>query len=168
MVENQYVPHEDDEVEDLYELLAEMKETHPDLQAIASGLRSNHYKRLRIENCCARLGLLNLSYLWNKNEFEFIKQIKKTKTTALVSRLEYRHNVILRKTRTTVFNSPLFPTHKVEAGKREDVKKDNLDKVVFSELRLVEKTKKEKKVDKKVLAKQKNRLSYIYLGHLNG
>ena len=41
-----------DEVEDLFELLSEVKAKHPDVQAVASGAIFSNYQRLRVENCC--------------------------------------------------------------------------------------------------------------------
>ena len=41
-----------DEVEDLYELLKEVKEKHPEIQAVASGAIFSNYQRLRVENIC--------------------------------------------------------------------------------------------------------------------
>ena len=41
-----------DEVEDLYELLKEIKRAHPQVQAVASGAVLSNYQRLRVENCC--------------------------------------------------------------------------------------------------------------------
>ena len=53
-----------DEVEDLFELLKEVKSKYPDVQAVASGAIFSNYQRLRVEHCCQRLGLISLAYLW--------------------------------------------------------------------------------------------------------
>mmetsp|Transcript_5524 Transcript_5524/g.9413 ORF Transcript_5524/g.9413 Transcript_5524/m.9413 type:complete len:111 (+) Transcript_5524:173-505(+) len=53
-----------DEVEDLFQLLSEVKMKHPEVQAVASGAIFSNYQRLRVENCCQRLGLFSLAYLW--------------------------------------------------------------------------------------------------------
>lgn len=55
-----------DEVEDLFNLLNEVKTKYPDVQAVASGAILINYQRLRVENCCQRLGLISLAYLWNR------------------------------------------------------------------------------------------------------
>jgi len=55
---------EADEVEDLYNLLVEVKQQHPEVQAVASGAILSNYQRLRVENVCQRLGLVSLAYLW--------------------------------------------------------------------------------------------------------
>ena len=57
-----------DEVEDLYELLAQIKRDYPEVQAVASGAIFSNYQRLRVENVCQRLGLFSLSYLWMQEQ----------------------------------------------------------------------------------------------------
>ena len=55
-----------DEVEDLYCLLAWVKERHPGVQAVASGAIASDYQRTRVERVCARLGLVSLAFLWHQ------------------------------------------------------------------------------------------------------
>ena len=62
-----YKEHPGDEVEDLFQLLQEVKKAHPEVQAVASGAVLSNYQRLRVENCCQRLGLLSLAYLWKRD-----------------------------------------------------------------------------------------------------
>ncbi len=54
----------EDEVEDLYELLAEIKRQFPSVEAISSGAILSTYQRTRIESVCSRLGLISLGYMW--------------------------------------------------------------------------------------------------------
>ncbi|GIL63455.1 hypothetical protein Vafri_17493, partial [Volvox africanus] len=61
-----YSPTEGDEVEDLYQLLAYVKENVPGIQAVASGAIASDYQRLRVENVCSRLNLVSLAYLWHQ------------------------------------------------------------------------------------------------------
>ncbi len=62
----QYTRTEGDEVEDLYCLLAYVKESVPGIGAVTSGAIASDYQRLRVENVCARLNLVSLSYLWHQ------------------------------------------------------------------------------------------------------
>ncbi|KAK9827348.1 hypothetical protein WJX81_008556 [Elliptochloris bilobata] len=55
-----------DEVEDLYTLLAFVKQTLPGVEAVASGAIASDYQRLRVEHVCGRLGLVSLAYLWHQ------------------------------------------------------------------------------------------------------
>lgn len=52
-----YVPTDSDEVEDLYELIRQVKEAHPDLEAVSSGAIFSSYQKNRVENMyCIFLG----------------------------------------------------------------------------------------------------------------
>ncbi|CAI2360973.1 unnamed protein product [Moneuplotes crassus] len=62
---------DEDEVEDLYELIKEAKETYQ-IDAVASGAILSDYQRLRVENICDRLGLVSLSYLWQRDQAELL------------------------------------------------------------------------------------------------
>ena len=62
---------EADEVEDLYDLLKEAKEKYQ-INAVSSGAILSDYQRLRVENVCDRLGLISLSYLWQKDQEELL------------------------------------------------------------------------------------------------
>ncbi len=54
----------EDEVEDLYELLIQVKRQFPSVQAISSGAILSTYQRTRIESVCSRLNLTPLGYMW--------------------------------------------------------------------------------------------------------
>ncbi|KAI1980175.1 hypothetical protein LOZ53_003977 [Ophidiomyces ophidiicola] len=53
-----------DETEDLFELLKEVKEHHPEANAVSGGAIISNYQRSRIENIAMRLNLVPLAYLW--------------------------------------------------------------------------------------------------------
>ena len=59
-----YTPAENDEIEDLYDLLAEAKYAFPDMQGVISGATASNYQRLRIENVWSRLSLTSFAPLW--------------------------------------------------------------------------------------------------------
>lgn len=71
----EYVPTTSDEIEDLYELLLEVKESHPDVEGVSCGAILSHYQRTRVENVCDRLGLTSLAYLWQENQAELMRKM---------------------------------------------------------------------------------------------
>ena len=71
----QYEKTEADEVEDLFKLLKNVKKRYPDVQGVASGIDHSNYKRLRIENCCQRLGLVSLAYLWKRDQQQLLQEM---------------------------------------------------------------------------------------------
>ncbi|GAX85055.1 hypothetical protein CEUSTIGMA_g12475.t1 [Chlamydomonas eustigma] len=62
----QYTQTEGDEVEDLYYLLAYIKESLPQVAAVTSGAIASDYQRIRVENVCFRLGLMSLAPMWHQ------------------------------------------------------------------------------------------------------
>eukprot|EP00605_Chrysophyceae_sp_TOSAG23-4_P000893 GSChrysophyteH1.ASY1.ANO1.984.1 assembled CDS len=58
-----------DEVEDLYELLLEVKRRYPDCQGVSCGAIVSTYQRLRLEHVCNRatLKMIPLCYLWMRD-----------------------------------------------------------------------------------------------------
>jgi diphthine-ammonia ligase len=71
---------EGDEVEDLYELLKEVKERFPSIRGVSCGAIVSNYQRIRVENICNRLGLISLSYLWQKDRKELIYELCSSST----------------------------------------------------------------------------------------
>ncbi|XP_067943459.1 uncharacterized protein [Watersipora subatra] len=67
-------PEAGDEVEDLYELLKEVKEAH-NIQGVSVGAVLSDYQRVRVENVCCRLGLTSLGYLWSCNQTELLTEM---------------------------------------------------------------------------------------------
>jgi len=68
-------PTPDDEVEDLYELLLEVKRQHPDVDAVSCGAILSSYQRLRVESVCARLQLKSLAYMWQRDQVELLNEM---------------------------------------------------------------------------------------------
>ncbi|XP_049529841.1 uncharacterized protein LOC125948120 [Anopheles darlingi] len=78
-----YEPTEDDEVEDLYELLAEVqREQH--VEAVAVGAILSDYQRVRVENVCARLNLISLAYLWRRDQTELLQEMIDCQVHAII------------------------------------------------------------------------------------
>eukprot|EP00095_Tigriopus_kingsejongensis_P001610 maker-scaffold381_size190066-snap-gene-0.34 protein:Tk01610 transcript:maker-scaffold381_size190066-snap-gene-0.34-mRNA-1 annotation:"diphthine--ammonia ligase-like isoform x4" len=65
---------EDDEVEDVYRLLTNVKATL-DIDAVCSGAILSDYQRVRVENVCARLNLVSLAYLWRRDQSELLQEM---------------------------------------------------------------------------------------------
>lgn len=69
-----YTVTEEDEVEDLYTLLQEVKrDVH--VEAVSTGAILSDYQRLRVENVCSRLGLVSLAYLWRRDQGDLLKEM---------------------------------------------------------------------------------------------
>ncbi|KAG0025722.1 hypothetical protein BGZ81_006942 [Podila clonocystis] len=82
-----YVKTEMDETEDLYELLHSVKEKHPDLQAVSVGAILSNYQRIRVENVCARLGLVALAYLWQRDQEELLHEMAQAGVNAVLIKI---------------------------------------------------------------------------------
>ena len=64
-----------DEVEDLYLLLKEVIEKHPDVKGVSSGALFSTYQKNRVEEVCARLGLTSLAYLWEREQVALLDEM---------------------------------------------------------------------------------------------
>lgn len=64
-----------DEVEDLYRLLASVKRAQPSVSAVCSGAILSTYQRLRVEHVCARLGLVSLAPLWQREQSALLRDM---------------------------------------------------------------------------------------------
>ena len=73
-----------DEVEDLYELLKDVKTRFPAVEAVSSGAIYSTYQRTRVEDVCARLGLRSMSYLWRRDQRKLLKDMGESKLRAVV------------------------------------------------------------------------------------
>ncbi|KAH8073068.1 diphthine-ammonia ligase [Aureococcus anophagefferens] len=73
-----------DEVEDLYELLKDVKARFPAVEAVSSGAIYSTYQRTRVEDVCARLGLRSMSYLWRRDQRKLLKDMGESKLRAVV------------------------------------------------------------------------------------
>ncbi|XP_053668833.1 uncharacterized protein LOC128719235 [Anopheles marshallii] len=78
-----YEPTEDDEVEDLYELLAEVQRGQH-IEAVAVGAILSDYQRVRVENVCARLNLISLAYLWRRDQTELLQEMIECQVHAII------------------------------------------------------------------------------------
>ena len=74
-IERDYQPTESDEVEDLYRLLARVKEEEEDVTAVSVGAILSDYQRVRVENVCGRLGLTVLAFLWQRDQAELLAEM---------------------------------------------------------------------------------------------
>ncbi|XP_014218144.1 diphthine--ammonia ligase [Copidosoma floridanum] len=95
MQEKNYLPTEDDEVEDLYRLIKRVKDEE-DIKAVSSGAILSDYQRIRVENVCSRLGLVSLSYLWRRDQEQLLKEMIECSVNAVIIKvaslgLEPRH-----------------------------------------------------------------------------
>lgn len=71
----EYNQTDNDEVEDLYILLKEALNKYPDLKGVSSGAIKSTYQKNRVENICSRLGLVSLSYLWERDQSELLNEM---------------------------------------------------------------------------------------------
>ena len=70
-----YEPTVEDEVEDLFQLIRSVLEKHPDIKGISSGAIHSTYQKNRVENVCARLGLVSLAYLWGREQSGLLREM---------------------------------------------------------------------------------------------
>jgi len=73
-IDSDYIHESADEVEDLYRLLAAVKEAES-IEAVSVGAILSNYQRVRVENVCQRLGLTALCYLWQRDQEELLNEI---------------------------------------------------------------------------------------------
>ncbi|OBA20533.1 hypothetical protein METBIDRAFT_32522 [Metschnikowia bicuspidata var. bicuspidata NRRL YB-4993] len=71
----EYEVTSNDETEDLYELLKDIKRQHPDIEGVSCGAILSHYQRTRVENVCDRLKLTCLAYLWQSDQSELMLEM---------------------------------------------------------------------------------------------
>ncbi|XP_017871015.1 PREDICTED: uncharacterized protein LOC108619156 [Drosophila arizonae] len=79
----QYVPTDDDEVEDLYSLLETCKH-ELNVEAVAVGAILSDYQRVRVENVCSRLNLISLAYLWRRDQTELLQEMIDCQVHAII------------------------------------------------------------------------------------
>ncbi|RZC38828.1 diphthine--ammonia ligase [Asbolus verrucosus] len=78
-----YEPTSNDEVEDLFQLLSQIK-SDLTLEAVSVGAILSDYQRVRVENVCIRLGLVPLAYLWQRDQKELLNEMIKCEVDAVV------------------------------------------------------------------------------------
>lgn len=78
-----YVPTDDDEVEDLFNLLKLTKD-EMSVEAVAVGAIFSDYQRIRVENVCMRLNLVPLAYLWRRDQTELLQEMIDCKVQSIL------------------------------------------------------------------------------------
>ncbi|PWN37236.1 adenine nucleotide alpha hydrolases-like protein [Meira miltonrushii] len=66
-----------DETEDLFTLLKQVKQAHPEVNAVSVGAILSNYQRVRVEHVALRTGmeLLPLSFLWQRDQAELLDEM---------------------------------------------------------------------------------------------
>lgn len=70
-----YFPTEGDEIEDLFQLLSDVQKENPDIKGVSVGTILSSYQRTRVEDVCSRLGLIVLSYLWQRDQLQLMQEM---------------------------------------------------------------------------------------------
>lgn len=67
----------DDETEDLYHLLRDVKAAHPDVEAVSVGAILSNYQRVRVEHVALRpdTGLTPLTFLWQRDQAQLYAEM---------------------------------------------------------------------------------------------
>ncbi|EAK87667.1 MJ050-like PP-loop ATpase [Cryptosporidium parvum Iowa II] len=73
--EMNYKTTQGDEVEDLFELLKNVKEKFPDIQGVSCGAVMSNYQRNRLEEVCHRLRLQSFCFMWMLPEHALLNSI---------------------------------------------------------------------------------------------
>lgn len=70
-----YTETTNDEVEDLYNLLLEIRSSGVEFDAISVGAIHSNYQGNRAQNVCDRLGIKMLAYLWERDQVELLQEM---------------------------------------------------------------------------------------------
>ncbi|KAJ1965047.1 hypothetical protein GGI12_001029 [Dipsacomyces acuminosporus] len=73
-----------DETEDLFALLSEVKEHHPDVEGVSVGAIFSSYQANRVQHVCDRLGLKMLAYLWQRDQVELLGEMISSEVNAIL------------------------------------------------------------------------------------
>ncbi|XP_010558739.1 PREDICTED: diphthine--ammonia ligase isoform X2 [Tarenaya hassleriana] len=73
-----------DEVEDMFVLLKEVKRQIPSITAVSSGAIASDYQRLRVESVCSRLGLVSLAFLWKQDQTLLLREMITNEINAIL------------------------------------------------------------------------------------
>ncbi|KAI8365387.1 uncharacterized protein BYT42DRAFT_589729 [Radiomyces spectabilis] len=79
-----YVETECDETEDLYLLLKDVLNHHPEVRGVSVGAILSNYQRVRVEHVCNRLGLTSLAYLWQRDQKELLAEMASAGVNAIL------------------------------------------------------------------------------------
>lgn len=82
--EADYHVTQDDETEDLYDLLKDVKELHPGVEGVSVGAILSNYQRVRVEHVCRRLQLTVLAFLWRREQSTLLKEMVDAGVEALI------------------------------------------------------------------------------------
>ncbi|KAL7059608.1 hypothetical protein AAHC03_012970 [Spirometra sp. Aus1] len=77
----------EDEVEDLFNLLASVKKQIPDLEGVTSGAILSDYQRERVEQVCQRLHLSSFAFLWRRDQRELLLDMISSKLHAVIVKI---------------------------------------------------------------------------------
>jgi diphthine-ammonia ligase len=64
-----------DEVNDLYELLFQVKQQFPTVQGVCCGAVLSTYQRIRVEHVCEQLGLSSIAMLWQRPQLDLVQDM---------------------------------------------------------------------------------------------
>ncbi|KAI4462631.1 hypothetical protein MML48_4g00020204 [Holotrichia oblita] len=78
-----YAPTENDEVEDLFSLLRDIR-NDINYEAVSVGAILSDYQRVRVENVCIRLNIIPLAYLWRREQAELLEEMIKCEIDAII------------------------------------------------------------------------------------
>ena len=76
-----------DEVSDLEKLLIKCQEKFEGLQAVSCGAILSDYQRCRVELVCKKLGLINLSPIWQMNQVELVESMIESGMEVVLSKV---------------------------------------------------------------------------------
>ncbi|KAJ2789782.1 hypothetical protein GGI18_002201 [Coemansia linderi] len=74
----------DDETEDLFALLSNVKKHHPDVAGVSVGAIFSSYQANRVQHVCDRLGLKMLAYLWHREQVELLQEMVRSGVEAIL------------------------------------------------------------------------------------
>ncbi|KAI5180483.1 diphthine-ammonia ligase [Nematocida sp. AWRm80] len=79
----EYSSSPNDEVEDLFKALKQLKEKYS-FEGVSSGAIKSQYQYNRVSDICSRLGLHSLTYLWQSNQKDLLKQMIERNIKAII------------------------------------------------------------------------------------
>lgn len=83
-IDSDYNQTLNDETEDLYDLLCQVKADHADIEAVSVGAILSNYQRVRVEHVCRRLKLIPLTYLWRRDQLELLNDMNSSNQLSIV------------------------------------------------------------------------------------
>ncbi|CBQ69413.1 conserved hypothetical protein [Sporisorium reilianum SRZ2] len=79
-------PEQQDETEDLYHLLMDVKAHHPDIEAVSVGAILSNYQRVRVEHVALRpdVNLVPLTFLWQRSQSELYAEMLEARLVSIL------------------------------------------------------------------------------------